>query len=294
MKRVLSLILAVIMLTSVVGCSTSGNTSDASEYLLAKAVYPEMAPYPVDMEYIDQKTGEFDNEGFSKVYKAWSEEQRARRLPEGSTDTLTGFLETSIPQFLSGAETENRVYSPLNVYMALGMLAELTDGNSRQQILDLLGSPDIETLRQQATAIWKSNYNDDGATTTVLVSSLWLDEDINFVQPTLDKLADTFYTSSYRGQMGTDEFNKALKAWLNEQTGGLLEEQAAQIEMDAETLMALATTIYFQAKWSSEFQEERTEESKQPCLVRGMCGIFPYLRRIQSLCCSTRMEQDGL
>ena len=76
MKRILSPILAVIMLTSVVGCSTSGNTSDESEYLLAKAVYPEMAPYPIDMEYIDQKTGEFDNEGFSKVYKAWSEEQR--------------------------------------------------------------------------------------------------------------------------------------------------------------------------------------------------------------------------
>lgn len=69
-----------------------------------------------------------------------------------------------------------------------------------------------------------------------------------------------YYASSYRGQMGSDEFNRALQSWLNEQTGGLLEEQAAQIELDAETLMALATTIHFRAKWSSEFSEGKTEQ----------------------------------
>ena len=273
MKRVLSLVLASIMLMSIVGCAPSGSEVDlprgpaqATEkelltaHLLAEAVYPEMAPLPMESDYIDEQTGEFDDEGFFELYSVWSEEQRARWLPEGSNAALSGFLEKSIPQFLSDAGTENRVYSPLNVYMALGMLAELTDGNSRQQILDLLGSEDIESLRQQATALWKSNYCDDGATTTILASSLWLDEDINFVQSTLDTLADTYYASSYHGQMGTDEFNKALQAWLNEQTGGLLEEQAAQIEMDAETLLALATTIYFRAKWSSEFREDRTEE----------------------------------
>lgn len=266
MKRLVAICLTVACLISLVGCAGDTNmdekkpNSSASAYALALASYPEMAPFPNEMEYIDEKSGEFDDEGFYTVYEKWSQEQRSRRQEDNYADNLIGFFEKSIPQFLSGDGEENRVYSPLNVYMALGMLAELTDGNSRQQILELLGSEDIEALRAQATALWKANYNDDGATTTVLASSLWLDEDINFVQSTMDTLADTYYASSYRGQMGTDEFNKALQVWLNEQTGGLLEEQASQIEMDAETLMALATTIYFRAKWSSEFQEERTEE----------------------------------
>ena len=46
--------------------------------------------------------------------------------------------------FLGGKEGENAAYSPVNVYMALAMLAELTDGASRQQILDLLGSDSLE------------------------------------------------------------------------------------------------------------------------------------------------------
>ena len=268
MKKVLSLILASIMLMSSAGCTPAQSggedkrfdTNLLSAYLLAEAVYPEMVPYPNEMKHFDQKSGEFDDEGFRGVFDAWREQQRARYAQEGYEDNLTGFFERSIAQFLSGDERENRVYSPLNVYMALSMLAELTDGNSRTQILDLLGSESMEELREQATALWKANYNDDGATTTVLASSLWLDEDINFVQPTLDTLADTYYASSFRGQMGSDEFNKALQSWLNEQTGGLLEEQASQIELDAQTLMALATSIYFRAKWSSEFSEGMTEE----------------------------------
>lgn len=266
MKRIVALCLAMACLISLAGCAGDTNMDKnktdnaASAYALALASYPEMSPYPMEAEYMNAKTGEFDNDGYFEVYDAWWEEQRERRLPEGSTDALNGFLEESIPQFLSGDGTKNRVYSPLNVYMALGMLAELTDGNSRQQILDLLGSEDIEALRQQAAALWKSNYCDDGATTTILASSLWLSDIVDFKQPTLDMLAETYYASAYRGTMGSDEFNKALQAWLNEQTGGLLEEQAAQIELDAETILALATTINFRAKWSSEFSEERTEE----------------------------------
>lgn len=273
MKKIFSLFMALMMVLSSTGCSQNwekeggdpAGLSDAqgkplSYQVLAEAVYPEMAPYPDESKYIDKRTGEFDDEGLMEAHDAWWEDQQARRQPEGYADNLTGFLEKSIPEFLGGAGTENRVYSPLNVYMALGMLAELTDGNSRQQILDLLGSDDMEALRQQAAALWKSNYNNDGATTTILASSLWLNEDVNFIQPTLDTLADTYYASAYQGVMGSAEFNQALQSWLNEQTGGLLEEQAAQIELDAETILALATTIYFRAKWSSEFNGERTEE----------------------------------
>ena len=55
--------------------------------------------------------------------------------------------------------------------------------------------------------------------------------------------------------MGSAEFNKALQDWLNEQTGGLLSEQIGGIEMRAQTILALATTVYFRAMWSSEFNE---------------------------------------
>ena len=237
-----------------------GSPLTATAYAVAEAQYPQMAPYPNEMDYTDQVTGKFDNEGFSQVFDAWWTSRRAQLdQPEGYADGLDAFFAASIGQFLSGAEGENKVYSPLNVYMALAMLAELTGGNSRQQILDLLGSGSIEALREQAGALWNANYCDDGATISVLASSVWLNENVSFVRETMDTLAETYYASSYQGAMGSAEFNRALQDWLNEQTGGLLKEQAGQIEMDPDTILALATTVYFRAKWADEFFESETE-----------------------------------
>lgn len=230
-----------------------------SAYAVAEAQYPEMAPYPSEMDYVDPKTGALDYDAFNQAYQAWWEDQKTQQRPEGYADGLEGFFTGSIREFLSGAEGENRVYSPVNVYMALAMLAELTDGNSRQQILDLLGSGSIEALRAQASDVWNANYCADGATMSVLASSVWMNEDISFVQKTMDTLAKTYYASSYQGEMGSQEFNQALRDWLNGQTGGLLEEQAGQIEMSADTILALATTIYFRAKWADEFSENATQ-----------------------------------
>lgn len=238
----------------------NSGTGGGNAYALAEAEYPEMAPYPNEADFMDEKTGAFDDEGFFKAYDAWWEARQAQRGQSvGYTDGLNEFFSATMRQFLSGAGTENRVYSPLNVYLALSMLAEITDGNTRQQIMDLLGEAQIESLRERVSALWNANYCKDGAVTSVLANSLWLNETVDFKQSTLDRLAKTYYVSSYRGEMGSAEFTRALQDWLNEQTDGLLQEQVSDIELDRQTILALASTIYFKAKWSSEFSESATE-----------------------------------
>jgi len=140
------------------------------------------------------------------------------------------------------------------------MLAETTDGNSRKQILELLGADSLDTLRSQAQALWHASYCNDGILTSILASSLWLDEEVDFKQDTLNNLAENYYASSFSGEMGSNEFNEALQSWINEQTGGLLENQASGLKMTPETLLALATTIYFKAEWSDQFSESLTKQ----------------------------------
>ena len=87
--------------------------------------------------------------------------------PEQTDDALAlpdaaSFWQKSAAQFLSGEGKDNRVFSPVSVYLALAMLAETTDANSRAQILSLLGEESLETLRANAAALWKACYTDDG------------------------------------------------------------------------------------------------------------------------------------
>lgn len=254
-KKLVCALLALMCVASLLaGCdfipSGKGPKIMYDSFGIAKAVYPAMAQYP------DERDPDFREKN-----EAWLADRRVQlNQPEGYRDGLNPYFAASMKEFLSGAGNENRVYSPVNVFMALSMLAELTDNNSRAQILALLGADSIDSLRAQASAVWNANYSDDGAVTSILANSLWLNRNVSFKQETMNTLAEKYYASSFRGDVASEEFSKALQSWLDEQTGGLLTEQASQIEFDPQTIMALATTIFYQAKWSSDFRKEATKD----------------------------------
>lgn len=165
-------------------------------------------------------------------------------------DQLAEFFISTMAQVLSGNSGENEAFSPMNLYMALAITAELSGGDS--QILALLGADSLETLRSQANNLWRATYR-DGNNPCLLANSLWLDNDLSYAQETMDTLAETYYTSVYRGNFGSAMTDHAISAWLNGQTGNLLKDSADGIDLSDETVFALYATIYFQAKWQDEF-----------------------------------------
>lgn len=233
-----------------------GSPLVVSAYAVAEAQYPQSAPYPVEPTDWGDKSAD---DLFSQQYKAWREEQKLRREQATVENALDPFFAATMAEFLQDDAGENRVYSPLNLYMALAMLAETADGESREQILALLGADSIDALRQQAGAVWRANYQNDGATTSILANSLWMNQDADYNAKTVERLAETYYASSFRGEMGSGEYSRALRDWLNAQTGGLLADAVDGVELSPETVLALASTIYYRAKWEDEFWEDETE-----------------------------------
>ncbi len=228
-----------------------------SAYTIVEAAYPGMAAYPNEADYYNE-SGDFDDDAYFADYELWMDSQEAQNRPEGFADGIQPFVISSAQQFLSGSDAENHIYCPMNIYMALSMLAEVTDGDSRTQILDLLGHNDILSLRSQANAIWNASYNDDGLYTSILSSSLWLREDIPYNTETMQILADHYYASSYRGTMGSEEFDAKLQQWLNEHTNGRLTDSADDQHFDENGILALATAITYRTKWSHAFSESNT------------------------------------
>ncbi len=252
-KRKKILITAVsLMLFGAIGI---GMLSGRENNLIAKPQYPQMAKNP---EYNDAS---IDIEAQKEAYLAWSTSQALQyNQPDGYADSLTDFFADSMAEFLKG--NGNPVYSPLNVYMAMAMLAETTDGNSRQQILDLFSVNTIEQLRQQASYVWNAHYSDDGQTTLLMANSLWLDNAYVFKKPTAQLLANHYYASSYNGDLGTMKMDQLLQNWLNESTGGLLREQAENLKLDPQTVFSLASTVYFSADWwTTRFFARDTKEA---------------------------------
>ena len=174
------------------------------------------------------------------------------------SDALAHFLRLSAAELVCDNGGENRVCSPLNIYLALSMLAETTGGNSRAQLLELLDAPDVETQRHRAKELWEQSYYDGDTGFCRLAASLWLREGMDYVKGAVDTLAGDYYASVFRGEMGSAGYNGALQAWLNEQTGGLLREQAEQVQLDPSTVMALAATIWFKGDWEHKYDPSLT------------------------------------
>lgn len=167
---------------------------------------------------------------------------------------LQPFFTAGSAQFLGGGDGENRLWSPVNAYIGLAMVTELTEGESRRQILDLFGAEDTDTLRQQVSAVWESTYRDEkGREVSSLANSLWLEKGLSYQRKAIDRLADDYHASVYRGDLGSATMNRAIAAWLDSNTGGLLKDATKKIELSPETVLALYSTIYFQAKWSEQF-----------------------------------------
>ncbi len=193
------------------------------------------------------------------ISQADYDQHRKLSWEEGSplAGQLQPFFAESMGQILESAGQENKAYSPVNLYMALAVTAELSGGNG--QLLQLLDADSLEGLRAQANLVWNACYYDNH-NQTLLANSVWLQEDMNYNREVLDTLAETYFTSSYEADFGTSGTNRAIGSWLDQQTGNLLQDSTSNIDLSPQTVFALYSTVYYQAKWASEFSKKNNTE----------------------------------
>ena len=191
--------------------------------------------------------------GYGLVASAAYPEKDGGSLDQQTLAALKPFLRESCVQLLSETDGENVIYSPLNIYMGLSMLAESTGGETQKQLMDVLGVDSTETLRDRAGALWRANHFTKENDTSLLANSIWLSEDLAYVEDGVKELARDYYASVFHGKMGSEEYDQALRDWLNEQTRGLLGEQTEGVGLDPNTVLALVSTVYFEAHWKNEF-----------------------------------------
>ena len=266
MKRLKAVMCAVLAGAMLAGCGKveEGGRSerpepavDLAQYVVKETAYPA---YPAEPQYEDYAglTGEVNWDAYDAAYTEYREALQKLGKFDAAPDggAVTAFAERTLGGIFR--DSENRVYSPISLYAALAMLTEMTDGDTKQQVMDLLGAADSETLRQTVRDLWMSVYLDDGRSVCRLANGAFLRENADVKQEAVDALADWYYASSYRVPMGTEEADKAIAGWLNQNTGGLLSEETGNIRTDGNDLLRLYNTIYYKSSWRDAFEESRT------------------------------------
>ena len=168
-------------------------------------------------------------------------------------DPMTSFAANSAAIELTG--DENACYSPASFYIALAMVAAGADGEAQQQMFDTLGVQGTEALdeycRKQLDEI---GYTDETGTIDIS-NSLWSNVGYTFQTEYQSAVEEYFDAGAFDIQFGTQQTNDTIKAWISEETRGLLEPD---VSTDASMVAMLINTIYFKDNWIEPFTEGET------------------------------------
>lgn len=273
MKRTVSILLASALLLSLASCGPKGESSDpqgsqSSSQSEAQAVFTTLKEptYPTFPQF-PQAPEDGPDADWQTYYNAYDEyysavmELRGGGIPEGTRFAVSDFAAKGTPLALAGQEGKNAAFSPVSLWAALAMLAPCAQGDSQSQLLSALGVAGQRELTDQVGRLWKGLYTNDGVSSLILSNSLWLNDaqQGGYVQATLDTLGRDYFAGVYTTPMGTAGADQAITDWVAKETNGLIGGNGPVVDTMPDTLLLLASSLYYKAAWVVPFDASQTQ-----------------------------------
>lgn len=149
---------------------------------------------------------------------------------------------------------ESYMVSPFSVKMALLLLANGAEGETKAEILDLLGVENLDEYNEEMKKL-SEKYATSKSFTLNTANSVWMNKD-NTKQSFSENYKDK--VSTYYGAEVKDTNNqnavKEVNAWVNDKTNGKIQNLIERPDF----LALLANAVYFKASWQNEFSKGAT------------------------------------
>ena len=154
--------------------------------------------------------------------------------------------------------TDNVVFSPFSVLMLLSIVADSVDGETRQQVLDVIGSDrPFEEYRDMISAL-QSIFTDQDTTGGTFISS-----NAVCIQEKIKESITPGYEERigrYQGKLfASGDMVRDVNAWVEEKTKGMITNVAD--ESMSNMLACLMNAIAFEADWGKKYEESDIYES---------------------------------
>lgn len=159
---------------------------------------------------------------------------------------------------LGGEKTDNWLVSPFSLQCALGMLSNGANRETREEILHALGLSQYsqEEVNAYFKKLIEGLHTVNSAITVKTANSVWgnagvpLKED--FQKMNIENYSAMVSQLDFSDPSAVDQIN----AWCNQTTEGLIPSILEEVNPTA--TVYLLNSLYFKARWESEFAPEKT------------------------------------
>lgn len=160
-------------------------------------------------------------------------------------------------------QDKNEIMSPISVALALALLENGADGQTREELKRAL-------IENGASADVLSTYRaleqqlriDDEKTKLSIANGLFQDKDLKLKQDYLSSTRDCYETEiaqvDFRGQL--EQTRQKVNQWVAQKTSQKIPELFKKDALSQDDRMVLANAIYFKASWRNSFNKASTKQ----------------------------------
>lgn len=219
------------------------------------------------------------------------------QLPEDTPELVTGnntFALNLYQSVIAGRDGENVFFSPYSVSQALAMTYAGANGNTAEQMADVLGfTLDEPALHQafnalNADLVMRGNgeANDDlgiSERQLQIANALWGEQTFPFDEEFI-ALVDQYYGGGFNATdflNASDVARETINQWVSDQTQERIQDILPEGVVDSLTRLILVNAIYFKNAWMSDFNPDMTVEDHF-YLLDGSTVTAELMRQIGS------------
>lgn len=180
-------------------------------------------------------------------------------LDETFSNRTTGFAFDFLKELEKEEVDETFFVSPLSLHMALGMLLNGADTQSKDELIKTLNLEglDMELINASYLELIDKLPNVDPLVTNELANSLWQRNGFDVKADYKQTLKDYFKAELYE-----EAFDAATLAKINQWASDNTHEKIKKVldEISADQVLFLMNALYFKGDWASQFDKDKTYE----------------------------------
>ncbi len=151
---------------------------------------------------------------------------------------------------------ENYFFSPYSICVALSVLDNAAQGETKSQMEQLMGISNLMDWNMQMELFMETGQSKKAMLTSA--NSIWVDQRFELSEELYENylpLVENYYRASmYQMDFAKNsaEVKKQMDQWVSENTDGMIESCGE--EFDADTALALMNAVYFYGEWKWPFE----------------------------------------
>jgi serpin B len=153
---------------------------------------------------------------------------------------------------------KNYFISPLSLNIALGMLLNGADTDTKTEIQKVLGLEDqsMEEINKTYLELIENLPKVDPKVVNTIANSIWQDKNFRSEQTYIDNLSTSFKARLYNEDFSNPATVEKINKWASDNTNAKIKKILEQIEPSQ--VMFLINALYFKGDWTKEFKTENT------------------------------------